>query len=205
MSTDLAETEEAVNLDGSDSWNRLVHYLQSEVWIEHEILLKALEEEIKKNRDAKRVTDDRAFNLARLRLALIQAQVQAAPDWFDYEGSDEYVMLEAAKETARFFKSLALFTSTTPDDLVRLPSAEFDGMKALADEMGKKSWKGDPIAIRHARSARRHRSIFRAETNVFKTSEILKAHDFPIGSAPLRSDVMESRRSPAIALDKILK
>lgn len=205
MSTEIAEIVGTVETTQIDLWNDLVQYLQFEVWLDYEIVLKALEREIGANRDAKRVRNDRAFNLARLRLALIQAQVQAAPEWFGYEGSDEYVMLEAAKETVRFFEWMALYTYTKPDDLVHLPLAEFEKMKEVAKEMEAQSWNGGAIATRHARSARKHRSIFRAETNIFKTSEILMAHDFPVGSAPLRSDVMESRRGAAAALEKILK
>ncbi|MDB6140619.1 MAG: hypothetical protein JWO94_3691 [Verrucomicrobiaceae bacterium] len=180
--------------DDTDYWSRLLGVLRTGRWIDLEVVLGKFEAELKALEEKQPGGDAfRAMCLAKLRLAMIQAQVQSAPEAYVFSAWQKAV-LDFAYETERF---LDLFGSPeqTAADLLHLSRAEHTAILVLIEkELGPESRRGrSAVKIAEARLATPPRMIRRTQPKGREfVSKVLMATEECASGAKMPTDVMQN-------------
>lgn len=193
MHTDRSSFTTATGGDNADRWLTLLSFLRSGPWVNVETVLEAFEDELTRlsqngNDEAARF---RATCLAKLRLALIHAQAQSAPDTFE-RAEPDYIRLQFAQETARFFGTFGR-RGRNADDLICLDHDELEEILTLVKErFALKTSPRNRLPMLAARMASRPRMVFRAPSKREFMSNLLTETEDPCSGGPMRADLMRS-------------
>ncbi len=178
--------------DRPDRWQDLLDDLRSGPWINLEIVLEAFEKELDflMTGTGNRY---RANCLAKLRLVLIEALIQSAPE--AYSSKAEEASLESFSETARFLDLFEL-EGRNAEDLRRLDSDEYGYIcNTLIGELAKDSRGAlSPVQISIARLATPYRQIRRVKPSKGRqfASKVLSPMDDSAVGAELPVEVARS-------------
>lgn len=180
--------------DEHNKWEELLDVLRGGVWLDIEVILNALEEELKAlSGKLERPGDRRRANcLAKLRIAIIYGQIQSAPE-IDRADPDT-ALWEWVNETAEVFP---LFRSAgrSVEDLAMLSQHEFEYIREkLIPEMARKAkeTKRDAIEMVVARLPTPYRQISKVKPSPRRlfVSSVLVSKDMPANGRSLADEVL---------------
>jgi len=129
--------------------------------------------------------------LTKLRLALIQAEIQSAPESFETPDAC-FVRNEHARDMMRFLDR-EIFP--VPNDSIEVNESEKSDLYALITKFETKSHESIDrghrwISVASRRTAHTHAKVFRSGKSPARIPEVLKASEAPCSGSPIREELL---------------